>query len=123
MDIPLSDVTNANPAKRLRNAALNLLFSFNNVGHAKDYIFTSNLPGFESLNENCVTIHPDPSQKDVLLFGMQNKKIMQYDLRKHDVVQVYDCHLGPVNSIAFEDSNKEFISTSGKLYVTNKYLR
>ena len=78
--------------------------------------------GDEQSMAHCVTIHPEPSQKDVLLVGMQNKKIVQYDLRTHDVVQEYDYHLGPVNSITFVDSNRRFISTSGKLYVTNKYL-
>ena len=61
----------------------------------------------------CASLHPDPSQKETLLVGMQNKKIVQYDLRTSDVVQEYDYHLGPVNSVTFVDDNRRFISTSG----------
>jgi len=62
-----------------------------------------------------VRMHPDPGQPDVLLAGMQNKKIMQFDLRTGDVVQEYDYHLGPVNSVTFIDENRRFVSTSGEL--------
>lgn len=60
-----------------------------------------------------VRTHPDPSQPDVLLAGMHNKKILQFDMRSGDVVQEYNYHLGPVNTITFIDENRKFLSTSG----------
>eukprot|EP00889_Picochlorum_renovo_P003847 jgi/Picre1/30877/NNA_006236.t1 len=59
-----------------------------------------------------VRTHPDPSQPDVLLAGMHNKKILQFDMRSGDVVQEYNYHLGPVNTITFIDENRKFLSTS-----------
>lgn len=59
-----------------------------------------------------VRLHPDQtSHPEVLLAGMQNKKIMQYDMRSGEAVQQYDYHLGPVNSITFIDENRRFVST------------
>ena len=36
----------------------------------------------------------------------------QYDTRAHDIVQTYDQHLGPVNTITFVDNNRRFVTTS-----------
>jgi pre-mRNA-processing factor 17 len=58
------------------------------------------------------TVRTHPEQPDVLLAGMQNKKILQYDVRSGDSVQEYNYHLGPVNTLAFIDENRKFISTS-----------
>ncbi|KAJ1350188.1 hypothetical protein KIN20_005920 [Parelaphostrongylus tenuis] len=41
-----------------------------------------------------------------------NKKIVQWDSRSGEIVQEYDRHLGPVNSITFFDKNRRFASTS-----------
>ncbi|KAH7624951.1 hypothetical protein Ndes2526B_g00324 [Nannochloris sp. 'desiccata'] len=59
-----------------------------------------------------VRCHPDPGEPNVLMAGMQNKKILQFDVRTGDVVQEYDYHLAAVNSITFIDGNRRFISTS-----------
>lgn len=66
-----------------------------------------------------VRTHPDPSQPDVLLAGMHNKKILQFDMRSGDVVQEYNYHLGPVNTITFIDENRKFLSTSGACICTS----
>jgi len=71
------------------------------------------------------TVRTHPEQPDVLLAGMQNKKILQYDVRSGDSVQEYNYHLGPVNTLAFIDENRKFISTSGELlllFSTNRNL-
>ena len=36
----------------------------------------------------------------------------QYDTRAHEIVQTYDQHLGPVNTITFVDENRRFVTTS-----------
>jgi pre-mRNA-processing factor 17 len=63
----------------------------------------------------CVRTHPDPGQDDVLLAGMQSRKILQFDMRTADVVQEYDYHLSAVNTVTFVDENRRFISTSGEI--------
>lgn len=59
-----------------------------------------------------VRLHPAAEEPNVLLAGMQNKKIVQFDLRTGDVVQEYDYHLAAVNTVTFVDDNRRFISTS-----------
>jgi len=59
-----------------------------------------------------VRCHPDPGEPNVLMAGMQNKKILQFDVRTRDIVQEYDYHLAAVNSLTFIDENRRFISTS-----------
>jgi pre-mRNA-processing factor 17 len=54
----------------------------------------------------------NPSLPHEFLAGLGNNKIMQYDLRSGEVVQEYDYHLGPVNTITFCDENRRFVSTS-----------
>ena len=66
------------------------------------------------------TVRTHPEQPDVLLAGMQNKKILQYDVRSGDSVQEYNYHLGPVNTLAFIDENRKFISTSGEFCFSNQ---
>jgi len=61
----------------------------------------------------CAKLHPDDDKQNEFLSGMANKKIVQWDVRKPDgTVQEYDEHLGPVNSVAFIDENRRFVSTS-----------
>ena len=43
---------------------------------------------------------------------MQDKKIIQYDTNTDQIIQEYDQHLGPVNSITFVDDNRRFVTTS-----------
>jgi pre-mRNA-processing factor 17 len=64
----------------------------------------------EGVTAHTVRCHPDDPA--VLLAGCGNKKIVQYDARTGDVVQEYDYHLGPVNTVTFIDGNRRFVSTS-----------
>ncbi|TXT15621.1 hypothetical protein VHUM_00124 [Vanrija humicola] len=61
---------------------------------------------------NVVKFNPDGDKQNVFLAGMQDKKIIQYDLRAHEITQTYDQHLGPVNTITFVDNNRRFLTTS-----------
>ncbi|KAF2814960.1 WD40 repeat-like protein [Mytilinidion resinicola] len=54
----------------------------------------------------------NPSMPNEFLAGMSDKKILQYDVRSGDLVQEYDHHLGPVNTITFCDEDRRFITTS-----------
>lgn len=60
----------------------------------------------------CVRTNPDPLQPDVLLAGMQNKKILQFDMRTGDNVQEYNYHMDAVNTLTFVDGGGKFLSTS-----------
>ncbi|PWN50246.1 WD40 repeat-like protein [Violaceomyces palustris] len=44
--------------------------------------------------------------------GMSDKKIIQYDMNTNEIIQEYDQHLGPVNTITFVDENRRFVTTS-----------
>lgn len=61
---------------------------------------------------NVVKFHPDSDKQHIFMAGMQDKKIIQYDLRAHEIIQTYDQHLGPVNTITFVDNNRRFLTTS-----------
>ncbi|KAM0786548.1 hypothetical protein ACM66B_002005 [Microbotryomycetes sp. NB124-2] len=54
----------------------------------------------------------NPNDENQFLAGMSDKKIVQYDMRSNEIVQEYDQHLGPVNTITFLDENRRFISSS-----------
>ena len=54
----------------------------------------------------------NPSSPHEFLAGMSNKKILQYDTRSGEMVQEYDHHLGPVNTITFVDEDRRFMTTS-----------
>ena len=73
---------------------------------------TGSVVGRYSQNQMPYTVRCHPEDPNVLLAGMQNKKIVQYDVRTGDVVQEYDYHLAAINSITFVDENRRFISTS-----------
>ncbi|KAJ3362292.1 hypothetical protein GGF31_001777 [Allomyces arbusculus] len=60
----------------------------------------------------CVTFNPDPDKQHIFLTGQQDKKIYQFDVRSGEIVQEYDQHLGPVNTITFVDDNRRFVTTS-----------
>lgn len=53
-----------------------------------------------------------PGNNNLFLAGCQNKKILCYDVRSGETVQLYERHMGSVNSITFFDGNKRFVSTS-----------
>ncbi|BEI83331.1 hypothetical protein CcaverHIS002_0311990 [Cutaneotrichosporon cavernicola] len=61
---------------------------------------------------NVVKFHPEADRQNIFLAGMQDKKILQWDIRSHEIVQTYDQHLGPVNTITFVDNNRRFMTTS-----------
>ncbi|KJH45743.1 WD domain, G-beta repeat protein [Dictyocaulus viviparus] len=75
------------------------------TGQVKQRFHTGHIPF-------CVKFHPDDDKNHMFLAGMQNKKIVQWDSRSGEIVQEYDRHLGPVNSITFFDKNRRFASTS-----------
>ncbi|KAI9168136.1 hypothetical protein H9P43_007507 [Blastocladiella emersonii ATCC 22665] len=58
----------------------------------------------------CVQFHPE--KQHIFLAGQQDKKVVQYDARSGEVIQEYDQHLGPVNTITFVDHNRRFVTTS-----------
>uniref|UniRef100_A0AAX7SPK7 Pre-mRNA-processing factor 17 n=1 Tax=Astatotilapia calliptera TaxID=8154 RepID=A0AAX7SPK7_ASTCA len=60
----------------------------------------------------CVKFNPDEDKQNLLVAGMSDKKIVQWDIRTGEVVQEYDRHLGAVNTITFVDENRRFVSTS-----------
>ncbi|KRX07313.1 WD40-repeat-containing domain [Pseudocohnilembus persalinus] len=59
-----------------------------------------------------VKIHPDINKQHSFLLGSSNKKIMQFDFRSGNRTQVYDEHLGQINTITFYNNNRHFVSTS-----------
>ena len=59
-----------------------------------------------------VRFNPSPAMNHEFLAGMADKKIVQFDCRSGELVQEYDHHLGPVNTITFCDENRRFITTS-----------
>ena len=60
----------------------------------------------------CVKFNPDNDRQHIFLAGCSDKKVIQYDTRSGKIVQQYDQHLGPVNTITFVDNNRRFVTTS-----------
>jgi pre-mRNA-processing factor 17 len=59
-----------------------------------------------------VKFHPDEDKQHIFLAGMNDKKIIQYDINSGELTQEYDQHLGAVNTITFVDDNRRFVTTS-----------
>ncbi|KAL9226328.1 hypothetical protein vseg_002156 [Gypsophila vaccaria] len=59
-----------------------------------------------------VKLNPDDDKQDVLLAGMSDKKIVQWDMKTGQITQEYDQHLGAVNTITFVDDNRRFVTSS-----------
>jgi pre-mRNA-processing factor 17 len=59
-----------------------------------------------------VKFHPDEDKQNVVLAGMSDKKIVQWDSDTGEITQEYDEHLGAVNTITFVDDNKRFVTSS-----------
>ncbi|KAF9273747.1 hypothetical protein BGZ68_001245 [Mortierella alpina] len=59
-----------------------------------------------------VKFNPDEDKQNVFLAGCSDHKIYQFDTNTGEVIQEYDQHLGPVNSITFVDDNRRFVTTS-----------
>jgi len=60
----------------------------------------------------CVKFNPDDHRQHEFLVGGSDKKIIQWDTRKNNIVQEYDQHLGAVNTITFIDDNRRFVTSS-----------
>ncbi|ODQ65035.1 WD40 repeat-like protein [Nadsonia fulvescens var. elongata DSM 6958] len=61
---------------------------------------------------NCIKFNPDEDKQNEFIAGMSNNKLIQFDVRTDKIVQEYDHHTGPVNTVTFIDENRRFISTS-----------
>lgn len=59
-----------------------------------------------------IKFNPHEDHRNEFLAGMSDNKIIQFDIRTREVVQEYDHHLGPVNTIEFVDENRRFMTTS-----------
>jgi len=60
----------------------------------------------------CVAFNPDEDKQNVFLAGCSNKHVVQYDTNTGKVEQIYDQHLGAVNTITFCEENRRFASTA-----------
>lgn len=67
----------------------------------------------------CVKIHPEKDKENEVVVGQHDKLVVTWDVRANEIVQQYNEHLGPVNSVTFIDENRRFVSTSDdkKLFV------
>ncbi|KAF5746610.1 pre-mRNA-processing factor 17-like isoform X1 [Tripterygium wilfordii] len=59
-----------------------------------------------------VKLNPDEDKQNILLAGMSDKKIVQWDINSGQITQEYDQHLGAVNTITFVDNNRRFVTSS-----------
>ncbi|KAL7226006.1 hypothetical protein ACSBR1_021199 [Camellia fascicularis] len=59
-----------------------------------------------------VRLNPDEDKQNILLAGMSDKKIVQWDMNTGQITQEYDQHLGAVNTITFVDNNRRFVTSS-----------
>ncbi|CAN8311925.1 unnamed protein product [Cochlearia groenlandica] len=59
-----------------------------------------------------VKLNPDDDKQNILLAGMSDKKIVQWDINTGELTQEYDQHLGAVNTITFVDNNRRFVTSS-----------
>ncbi|KAI8554764.1 hypothetical protein RHMOL_Rhmol05G0122400 [Rhododendron molle] len=62
--------------------------------------------------EDVLRLNPDVDKQNMLLVGMSDKKIVQWDMNTGQITQEYDQHLGVVNTITFVDDNRRFITSS-----------
>lgn len=54
-----------------------------------------------------------PVDNNMFLCGCSDNRVVQYDVRAgSEIVQEYNHHLGPVNTVLFVDDNQRFVSTS-----------
>ncbi|XAR62231.1 hypothetical protein NMG60_11016917 [Bertholletia excelsa] len=59
-----------------------------------------------------IKLNPDEDKQNILLAGMSDKKIVQWDMNTRQITQEYDQHLGAVNTITFVDNNRRFVMSS-----------
>ncbi|CAE7892821.1 Cdc40 [Symbiodinium microadriaticum] len=60
----------------------------------------------------CVSVHPDPSQQNVIVTGCSNKKAVQWDSNTCTIVQEYDEHMGAVNTATICEDGKRLLTSS-----------
>jgi len=60
----------------------------------------------------CVKVCPHLDKQNEVLAGQSNKLIVQWDMRAGRIMQSYDEHLAPVNTLTFIDDDRRFVSTS-----------
>eukprot|EP00123_Amoebidium_parasiticum_P013519 comp22006_c1_seq1/m.31851 comp22006_c1_seq1/g.31851 ORF comp22006_c1_seq1/g.31851 comp22006_c1_seq1/m.31851 type:complete len:569 (-) comp22006_c1_seq1:480-2186(-) len=60
----------------------------------------------------CVKFNPAPDRQHMIVAGMADKKIVQWDTTTGEIVQEYDRHLSAVNSITFVDNGNRMVTTS-----------
>jgi pre-mRNA-processing factor 17 len=67
----------------------------------------------------CVRSCPVQNKEHMLLVAQSNKMVVQWDMRSGNLVQKYNEHLGPVNTVTFIDNNRKFVTTSDdkKVYI------
>jgi len=58
----------------------------------------------------CVRYYP--VDENIFLVGSSCNKVVQWDARANEIVQEYNHHLGPVNTVLFAEDNRRFVSTS-----------
>ena len=75
------------------------------TGHVINTFSTGKIP-------YVVKFNPDDDKQNVLLAGMSDKKIVQWDMNTGEISQEYDQHLGAVNTITFVDNNRRFVTSS-----------
>lgn len=59
---------------------------------------------------NCVRLHPD--KQHVLLAGLADRRVAQWDVSTGDLTQEYTEHLAGVNALTFVDDGRRFVSSS-----------
>ena len=62
----------------------------------------------------CIKFNPDIEQNNEFIVGTNLTKIINFDINEktNKPIQIYDEHLGSINSITFIDNARKFISTS-----------
>ncbi|PIA17755.1 WD40 repeat-like protein [Coemansia reversa NRRL 1564] len=55
-------------------------------------------------------VHPE--DPNMVLVGLGDRRVVQWDPRSDQVTLEYKQHLGPINSLVFTDNNRRFVSSS-----------
>jgi len=60
----------------------------------------------------CCVFNPQVSKNHIFLTGCTDRRIYQWDTRSKKISQIYDQHLGAVNTVTFIEGSQKFISSS-----------